>query len=68
MLRVVLQYLPLLAFLIALLFFVRLLCALFSRKIQDQMRRHRTLHCLWGCWALTTACFLYLLLSPELLT
>jgi|ERR1035441_948078 hypothetical protein len=63
--RLLLQYLPLAAVLIALLFFVRLLCVLFSRKIQDQMRRHRTLHCLWGCWALATAGFLYLMLYPS---
>jgi hypothetical protein len=65
MLRYALLCLLLASFLAALSFFVRLLCAPFSPKILDQMKRQRTLHVLWGCWALFTACLLYSDLHPS---
>ncbi len=52
------------AFLAGLLFFVRLLCAPFSPKILEQTRRHRMLHCVWGCFALFSAFMLFLTLNP----
>jgi len=65
MLRTVLSYLWLAWLLAALLFFARLLCAPFFPKIRDQIKRQRRLHFFWGCWALLTACLLYLLLHPS---
>jgi hypothetical protein len=65
MLSTALQFLPLAAFLAALLFFVRLLCAPFSPRILKQMSRYRKLHFLWGCCAITAACFLYLAVHPS---
>src|ERR1017187_5262883 len=35
----------------ALLFFVRLICSLFSAKVLDQMGRHPVIHAIWGCLA-----------------
>ncbi len=37
---------------VALLFVVRLVCALFSSKVANQMRKHPIYHGIWGCLAL----------------
>lgn len=62
--RVILSYLALVLPLLALMFFVRLLCALFSKRIRDQIRKQRTLHVLWGCGALVIAGF-YLVVVTQ---
>ena len=65
MLRIFLYYLSLLLPLLALMFLVRLVCALFSERIRDLIRKQRTLHVLWGCCALATVGYYWVVVTQA---
>jgi hypothetical protein len=50
--RMAFTFLFLVSQLVALMFFARLFCALFSSKVSAQMCKHPLVHSLWGCLAL----------------
>ncbi len=64
------HHLFVLAFLVcpmaALFFIVRLVVALFSSKVSEQMRRHPVIHAIWGCFAFGGGLIVLGLLNPEM--
>jgi hypothetical protein len=49
-----------------LLFVVRLVAALFSPKVSEQMWKHPTFHMIWGCFAFVGVLFILGFLNPEM--
>lgn len=47
-------------------FIVRLVVALFSSKVSEQMRRHPVIHAIWGCFAFGGGLIVLSLLNPEM--
>jgi hypothetical protein len=49
---------------VALAFFVRLLCAPFLPKVWDQMRRYRIIHIVWGVFAVVWFLIIFVFMNP----
>ena len=46
-------------------FFIRLICALFSVKIADEMRQHPVVHTLWAMFGVAILVFLFVVVSAN---